>query len=322
MRRFNVVVTEAKGFPEQAASALSPVANLVLLDADRRDLLPSLSDADVLWIRLRNRIDAEIMDSAPKLKIICTPTTGLDHIDIEEANRRDIRILSLQGETEFLSDIRATAEHTIALILALLRKVPQSTAHVVRGGWNRDLFKGRELYKKTAGVVGYGRLGRIVARYLAAFGMSVLVSDPKADPASVEPCVTTSSFENLLTKADLVTVHANLCPSTVRLFGREQFALMKRGAWFINTARGGLVDEDALLEALRNGHLGGAALDVLCGEDWTGMGHHPLVAYARDHDNLLITPHIGGCTMESMERTEIFLADKLCAVLSCWQEAE
>ena len=187
--------------------------------------------------------------------------------------------------------------------------------HVHNGGWNRDLFRGHELHQKTIGVVGYGRLGRIVTRYVHAFDAHVLAADPHITLSDVASEVTLVPLEALLPAADIVTLHVNLDPTTIGFFGRAQFAAMKRGAWFINTSRGELVDEVALLEALQQGHLAGAALDVLGDEEATG-GRHPLVAYARWHPNLIITPHIGGGTVESMAKTECVLARRLTAVLT------
>lgn len=315
-KRIRIIVSESSGFSARAAETLGRAGQLVLADLDRNGLLAAVGEADVLWVRLRNRIDTEVLTAARRLKVIVTATTGLNHIDLEEARRRGIRVLSLQGETAFLRDIRATAEHTLALMLALLRHVPGATAHVREGGWNRDVFKGRELHGMTVGIVGYGRLGRILARYLKALGTRVLAADPHTDSKTVEPGVTLVALPQLLQGADLVTLHVNLSDETQGLFGREQFALMKQGAWFINTARGELVDETALLDALHSGHLAGAALDVLCHEHCEGMPAHPLVACARAHDHLLITPHIGGCTFESMEKTELFLAKRLSRVVT------
>jgi D-3-phosphoglycerate dehydrogenase len=295
---------------------LGRVGELALADLDRGGLLAAVEEADVLWVRLRNRIDAEVMTAAKRLKVIATPTTGLNHIDLEEAGRRGIRVLSLRGETDFLKHIRATAEHTLALALALLRHVPEATAHVRDGGWNRDLFKGRELYGKTVGVVGYGRLGRIVARYFGALETHVLAADPNIEAGAVERDVTLVTLPRLLREADLVTLHVDFSAETQGFFGRQQFAEMKQGAWFINTARGELVEESALLDVLESGHLAGAALDVLCHERADGMKAHPVVAYAREHDHLLITPHVGGCTSESMEGTEVFLAERLFPVVA------
>jgi D-3-phosphoglycerate dehydrogenase len=291
---------------------LREAGELVLADLDREGLLESVRDIDVLWVRLRHQIDSEVFDHAPRLKLLVTPTTGLNHIDLAAAERCGVRVLSLRGENEFLRDVRATAEHTIALIFALLRHVPESRDHVRNGGWHRDLFRGRELYEKTVGVVGYGRLGKIVTRYFRAFDARVLVTDPSEN--SEEPDVVDVPLHRLLEESDVVTLHVNLCDKTRQFFGQGAFAAMKAGAWFVNTSRGELVDENALLDALRSGKLAGAALDVLSEERSTGMGNHPLVAYAREHNNLLITPHVGGCTKESMEKSELFLAHRLLGV--------
>jgi D-3-phosphoglycerate dehydrogenase / 2-oxoglutarate reductase len=313
--KVSILVSESTGFSEKAAESLGRAGNLILAELDRGTLLSAVKKADVVWVRLRHRIDAEVMAAAVRLKMIVTPTTGLNHIDVDEARRRGIQVLSLRGETEFLEDIRATAEHTMALIFSLLRRVPAAVAHVKNGNWNRDLFKGSELYGKTVGVVGYGRLGRLVARYLRGFETRVLATDPNVTTALVPTEVTLVGLKHLLQESDIVTLHVNLCDKTLGFFGREQFAAMKTGAWFVNTSRGEVVDETALLDALRSKQLAGAALDVLGGEHLKGIKDHPLVAYALANSNLIITPHIGGCTTESMEKTEYFLASRLLALL-------
>jgi D-3-phosphoglycerate dehydrogenase / 2-oxoglutarate reductase len=310
-----ILVSESAGFSSKAAAELRRAGDLTLAKLDRSGLLAAVETADVLWIGLRHQIDAEVLRRAARLKIIVSPTTGLDHIDLAETQRREIQVLSLHGESDFLQDVRGTAEHTIALILSVLRHIPQACAHARYGDWNRDLFRGRELHGKTAGIVGYGRLGRIVARYLRTFDTRVLVTDPKSHTDQTEVGITPTSLTTLLRESDLVTLHVNLCDETRRFFGQEQFAAMKEGAWFINTSRGELVDEEALLMALRSGRLRGAALDVVSEERSPRLRDHPLVVYARENDNLIITPHIGGCTAESMAKTECFLANRLFSLL-------
>jgi D-3-phosphoglycerate dehydrogenase / 2-oxoglutarate reductase len=313
---FRILISESDGFSARAVQLLEQVGEIVAADLDRRGLLSAVEEADVLWVRLRHRIDAEVMAAARSLKVIVTATTGLNHIDLEEAQRRHIQVLSLREEVEFLKDIRATAEHTLGLMLALLRHVPAAITHVRAGGWDRNLFKGRELHGKTVGIVGYGRLGRIVAHYLKAFDTHLLAADPHIEARAVAPGVTLVPLAQLVREADLVTLHVNLCEETRGFFGRKQFAAMKKGAWFINTSRGELVDESALLDAIRAGRLAGAALDVLCDEHSDGMQDHPLVEYAREHEHVILTPHIGGCTFESMDKTELFLAERLCRMLA------
>jgi D-3-phosphoglycerate dehydrogenase len=316
MTRPRILVSECAGFSARAAALLGGVGELVLGDLDRGALLRGVRDVDVLWVRLRHRIDAELLDAAPRLRLLATPTTGLTHVDTDEAARRGVRVLSLRDDTAALRDVRATAEHTIGLMLALLRKLPAAAAHVTQGGWDRDRFKGRELYGLTVGIVGYGRLGRIVGRYLRAFDVRVLATDPHVPATEVEPGVTLVPLATLLAGSDVVTLHASHSPATRNLLGAAELADMRRGALLVNTARGELVDEGALLDALRTGQLGGAALDVLADERPAGMGAHPLVAYARDRDDVVITPHIGGCTRESMEKTELHLARRLVELLA------
>jgi D-3-phosphoglycerate dehydrogenase len=295
---------------------LADLGDLRLADLDREALLESVATVTVLWIRLRHRIDTQVLAAAPQLRVIVSPTTGLNHIDTEEAATRGIAVLSLRGETAFLNDVVATAEHTLALTLALLRRLPAAIRHTGLGRWDRDQFKGREVRGQTIGVIGYGRLGRIVANYFRALGARVLVSDPEADAASIAPDISLVTLPELLARADLVTLHVNLTSGNRGFFGRPEFELMRKGAWFVNTSRGELIDEGALLSSLESGHLAGAALDVLADELPTGMGHNRLVLYAQSHDHLIITPHIGGCTFESMDKTERFLADRLRTYLA------
>jgi D-3-phosphoglycerate dehydrogenase / 2-oxoglutarate reductase len=304
----NILVAECRSFPAEAVRMLGEAGNVRLADLNRGEMANCLADVDVLWVRLRNQIDEALLDAAPRLKVIASPTTGLTHIDLAAVRRRGIRVVSLQGERDFLEDVRATAEHTIALMLALLRSIPAAVAHVQGGGWNRDLFRGHELYRKTVGIVGYGRLGRIVARYLEAFDARLLLTDPLLGESSVPLNV-------LLDGSDIVTLHVNCTPDNRHFFSRDCFARMRPGSWFINTSRGELVDEAALLAALRAGRLAGAAIDVLDQEGCHEGAVPEVVRYARTHGNLIATPHIGGCTYESMEKTEMFLARKLVNVL-------
>lgn len=306
-----MLIAESERFCPKAIELLRTRFDVQLSDLDRNGLISEIGDYDYLWVRLRSKIDAEILERATKLKCVLTNTTGLNHVDLAECSSRGIHVLSLRGETDFLNDIRATAELTIALILDLVRHISRSIRHVNEGQWNRDLFEGHELYGQTAGIVGYGRLGRRVAKYLLAFDVKVLATGPSLKQSNVDAGISVVSLPELLEKSDIVSLHANYIPENDRFFGANEFAKMKAGSLFINTARGELVDESALLSALERGHLTGAALDVLRDENSKGMNEHPLVKYAQSHNNLLITPHIGGNTRESLNKTEYFLAKKL-----------
>jgi len=310
-----VLVAESSGCSPVAVDILRQLGDVELADLKFDELWAAAPNFDVLWVRLRHRISGVLMDHAPRLRAIATPTTGLSHIDVEAAARRGISIFSLRGEIDFLRNIRATAEHTIALMLGVMRHLPAATASVRDGAWDRDQFKGSELCGKTVGIVGYGRVGRIVAGYLRAFGARVIVTDPRLGQTPSSPDVEAVSLNDLLTQADMVSVHVDLNEHTQNLFGWDEFRRMKAGAWFVNTSRGELIVEDALLWALESGRLSGAALDVLKGEPGNHVTQGAMAQYARKHQHLLITPHIGGCTFESMEKTEIFLARKVVAGL-------
>lgn len=300
-----------------AAAALRSLGEVHEVEADRQYLLDRIADYDALFIGLRNVIDRDIVARAGRLRCIVTPTTGTDHIDVEAARARGIAILSLQGETEFLRQITATAELTWGLLLSLIRHIPAAHEDVLQGEWMRDRFYGIELAGKCLGVVGYGRLGRIVSEYGAAFRMRVLAFDhhPESESGPVEFV----PLRELLGQADIVSLHLPLTSETDGFFTAELFAEMKDGAVFLNTARGKLVDESALLEALRRGKLGGAALDVMAGEtsaDLRWLEQNELVAYARQHSNLILTPHMGGVTSDSVESTNLFMIRKLARFLT------
>lgn len=312
MQNYKIVIAEPTGFSQEALELLRNHGEVFFAKGPHD---PVFRDADVIWVRLRDRIDREFFSRAPNAKILVTATTGLNHIDMQEAGRRGVQVLSLQGESSFLREIRATAEHSVGLMLALLRQIPAASEHVCEGGWNRDLFKGHELHEKIVGIVGYGRLGSLVARYLLAFGAKVVATDPNVIGNMLDPYVPLVSLSDLLRMSDIVTLHVNFTESNVGMIGAREFARMKHGSWFINTARGELVDQEALLLALRSGWISGAAIDVVADEQSPGAAGR-LAEFAQQNSNLLITPHIGGCTAESMEKTELFMAKKLQAVLA------
>jgi D-3-phosphoglycerate dehydrogenase / 2-oxoglutarate reductase len=252
------------------------------------------TDVECLWVRL-TPVAAEALTYFPGLKYIACPCTDVSHIDLAECNRRGIRVLSLR-DTDVLPTITATAEHTIGLILALVRKIPQAVESTKRGEWDRSRFMGRELNGMRAAVMGFGRIGKMVQQRLSVFGVEALPY-----PGINQP---------LLSSFDVVTVHLNLNDFTSGMCNAEFFAAMKDGAYFINTSRGQVVDEAALLASLRSGHLAGAGLDVAVGEP---DGINPeLIRFANEEPSkLILTPHIGGYCVESLEKAECALAKRL-----------
>lgn len=309
-----ILIAEPLDFSPRAVSLLATVADVELRSCDRAGLGRALAEFDVVWFRLAHRIDRELLAQAQRCRILATPVTGLDHIDLSACQELGIRVVSLRGEVEFLRNVRATAELTVGLTLALLRQIPQAAASVLAGAWDRDRFRGQELFGKTIGLVGVGRLGSLVAGYFRAFGAEVCGYDPRPDFPS-QLCTRIDTLDELLGQSEVVSVHAAYNDDTRHLIAARQFESMRPGAILVNTSRGGIVDEQALLAALEGGKLAGAALDVLDGEPEI-TGRHPLIAYAQKHSHVLIVPHIGGNTRESFEKTECFLAGRVIEALA------
>ncbi len=311
---FNILNTlDIVGAPE-AKAALEAVGKLTSLPADREIVLPALRDIDAYLASASVRIDAEFLDHAPKLRVIGSPSTGNDHMDLAEIRRRNIVCFDIAKEYDLINSFSATAEMAFTLLLALNRKLVPAQADAKLGKWSREKYTGFQLLGKTLGIVGLGRLGRISARIGQGFAMNVIAHDA----ASVSlPGVEMVSLDDLLRRSDVVTVHVHLKADTEGMIGRSAFEKMKPSAILLNTSRGRIVDEAALLEALTNRRIAGAGLDVVDGEWKTEaeLHDHPLIAYSRSHDNLLIVPHIAGATVESIYGARVFMAQKLANYL-------
>jgi len=309
--RPRILNAEPRDYSPKALAVLEFFATVDALPLDRAGLLAAMPGYDGLIVRFAFRLDREVLDTAPRLRVIACAATGLDHVDLEAARERGVTVVSLRGERAFLDSVPASAEHTLALLLSLTRRVPLAVGRVKAGTWNRDALRGHDLCGKTLGLVGLGRVGTKMAGYCLALGMRVLACDP-ARPAPPPGVEMVAGLDELLPRSDVLSIHAPLVPETVGLIGARELGLLPAGAVLVNTARGELVDEEALIAALESGRLAGAALDVIHGEP---TGHAtpdtPLLRAARRLDNLLVTPHIGGATWESMEKTELFIAGRL-----------
>jgi D-3-phosphoglycerate dehydrogenase len=303
-----VLLAEPRPLCAAAQAELAGWAELVQGPLERDELLTQVAAADVLWVRFAHRIDAELLAAGTRLRAVVTATTGLNHIDTDAAARLGVPVLSLRGERALLDGVRATAEHTVALLLALLRRLPDAVASTRAGTWEREPFQGREVARRTVGVLGYGRNGRLVARTLRALDANVVTHDPAPAAAAqaLEDGVEVAGFDDLLRRAEILIVLVALAPATVGLLGARELALLPRGAVLVNTARGEVLDEDALADALDAGALAGAALDVIADEP-AGLAGRRI----HGRDDVLLTPHIAGWTLESVERTEVFLARRL-----------
>jgi D-3-phosphoglycerate dehydrogenase len=257
-------------------------------------------------------VDNAIVARAERLKVIGSPSTGTDHLDLEAIGKAGIACFDISQEWELINGFTATSELAFALLLALNRKICQAAAATRDGDWARERFTGFQLHRKTLGILGLGRLGTISARIGNGFGMRVIAHDVRDVTA---PDVALVDFDTLFRESDALTIHVHLRPETRGLVSRQAIAAMKPNAILINTSRGAIVDETALLDALQTGRIGGAGLDVIDGEWLDDVGSHPLVCHARAHDNLIISPHIGGATNESIYDARLFMARKVADYL-------
>ncbi|WP_320045029.1 D-isomer specific 2-hydroxyacid dehydrogenase family protein [uncultured Desulfobacter sp.] len=280
-----------------------------------------LNDHSVFAIvcRLAHYLDPIFLKKFENLKFIISPTTGLNHIDNAYCKSHGIRIVSLKGETKYLNSIKSTSEHTMALIFALVRNIVPSVRSVVdRHQWNRDLYIGRELSSLTIGILGVGRIGKHIISYARSFGMKILICDSHQDLGAFKDAkVTVCSKKQLFEKSDIVTIHVDYRPDNHHMITQKEFGWMKTGSYFINTSRGELVSEDALIWALERGILTGAALDVLSEEQSDkAFFNKRIIQYAQKNDNIIITPHLGGCTIDAMHNTELFMAKKFANIIN------
>lgn len=307
------LITEPQDYSIRAISAYKSLGKVYFLPALAKEQARSIKQsANILVIGLKYKIDRSWFRAMPNLKVIAVNTTGLNHIDLIEAKNSGVRIISLKGQSGFLKYVPSTAEKTFGLIFALARNLPWAFDHVKNGGWQRDLFRGHQLFGKTIGLLGFGRLGKLVAKYAHAFGMNVLAYDPYvAQNVFKRHKVERVAMDTLFKKSDILSVHAYLTDETKNLIQEKHFRLMKPSAYFVNTARGEIVNEGALLKALQKKWIAGAALDVLHNEsiDGSHLKGNQLVDYARASQNLIIVPHIGGATFEAMEVTQDFIAE-------------
>ena len=308
-----ILVAEKKDFSLQAINILSEIGEVDCRDISEIDLKDAFCNYDVVIFRLAIKVVKELLPENPRCRILASPVTGLDHIDIDACTSKGIKVVSLRGEVDFLKSVRATAELTMGLTLALMRHIPGAVGHTREGGWDRDLFRGNEIFRKTVGIIGLGRLGCIVAEYFKAFDAEVIGYDPRADfPHHLARKV--QSIEEVFKEAEIITLHLVYNQDTHELINEYVFSCASKKPILINTSRGGVIDEMALINALEKGLISGAALDVIHDEH-NITSEKKVMQYARDNHNLLLSPHIGGNTFESFEKTEVFIAQKIVKLL-------
>jgi len=263
-----------------------------------------IGDYHALVIRSATKATADIIEAAHNLKIIGRAGIGLDNVDIPQASKKGIVVMNTpEGNTI------TAAEHTIAMILALSRNIPQANASLKKGNWEKKKFEGREIFHKTLGVIGVGRIGRLVAERAKAMEMKVIAYDPYIKPDIIEGMdIEPVSFDELLQRSDYITIHTPSTTETVNMINKHTMAKMKNGAMLINCARGGIINEDDLCEALQSGHLSGAALDVFGKEP-------PGTIKLMSLPNFICTPHLGASTKEAQDKVAKDVAEQVIAYL-------
>jgi len=292
------VVLIAEELSPATVDALGPDFEIRNVDGtDRPALLAALSDAHAILVRSATKVDAEAIAAAPELKVIARAGVGLDNVDIKAATTAGVMVVNAPT-----SNIISAAELTVGHILSLARHIPAAHASLAAGAWKRSSYTGVELYEKTVGIIGLGRIGALITQRLQAFGVSVIAYDPYVTSARAQQLgVELVSLEDLLRRADFTTIHMPKTPETVGMISDDQFALMKPTAFVVNVARGGLIDEDALHRALTSNTIAGAGLDVFVSEP---PKDSPLVSLP----NVVVTPHLGASTDEAQEKAGVAVA--------------
>jgi D-3-phosphoglycerate dehydrogenase / 2-oxoglutarate reductase len=277
----------------------------VELEMDAVELGERIGEYDALIVRSATRVDADLLRRAERLKVVGRAGTGVDNVDVAEATRRGVIVANAPG-----SNMVSAAEHAVGLLLAVARNIPQAHAALTEGRWERSRFAGVELCDKTLGVLGFGRIGQLVAARARGLGMHVVAHDPFVTPERFrEAHVAHCSLDEVLSTADFITLHAPLTAETRHLIREETIARMRPGVRIVNAARGDLVDLPALVEALKDGRVAAAALDVFPTEPYT---EGELLSLP----NVVVTPHLGASTYEAQDRAGVIVAEQVAAALS------
>jgi D-3-phosphoglycerate dehydrogenase / 2-oxoglutarate reductase len=276
----------------------------VRTDLSPADLLDVIGGYDGLLVRSATKVSKEVIDAGERLQVIGRAGIGVDNVDVDAATRRGIVVANApQG------NILSTAEHTIGLILAVVRRIPQAHGELVQGKWEKKRFMGAELHNKTLGIIGLGRVGTLVAQRMHAFGMKIIARDPYIAPQRAARLgIDLVDTDELLERADVITVHTVKTPETYHMFSTAEFDRCKPGAVIVNASRGGVIDEEALARAIKDGKVGGAALDVFESEPTTSS---PLFGL----DQVVVTPHLAGSTAEAQDKAGIIAAEQVLLAL-------
>lgn len=312
MKKIKTIYFHVLNYTQENLERLRASCDCIFLDTPTSLLeipVEQLAEVELLFAPLGWRYDAQLFSKLPRLRAVATNTTGVPHIDLDDAKLHNVRVFSLKDEISFLETITPTAEMTVGLIILLSRNILPASKAVLHGQWQRWDHGGEKMLSRMSiGIVGLGRLGKLVARYAQALGMKVSYFDPYVSLLEENTYCKRDSLQALVMDVDVVSVHVHANKETFHMFDEEVFSHFKKGALFINTARGELVDSQALLSVLENRILAGAAVDVLDGEFKESfqdtMLENPLIQYSQKNHNLIITPHIGGSTKDAWHLTQ------------------
>ena len=287
---------------------------LINISPDRDIAIKEIVDSDAYLASAAIKIDEDFLEQANHLKIIGSPSTGTDHMDLNLIKKKGISCYDLSKEFDLINSFTATSELAFTLLLSLIRKIVPASQDAKNGIWAREKYSGVQLFNKTFGIVGLGRLGKISAKIANGFGMNVIAHDTQEKSLHGVKMV---DLENLARESDFISIHVHLNSSTENLINLDFFNKMKKSGIVINTSRGKIINEKDLILALNNNLISGACLDVIDGEWLTKkeLYDHPLVKYSRSHENLLLSPHIGGATQESIYGARLFMAKKIAFFL-------
>jgi D-3-phosphoglycerate dehydrogenase len=300
------VVLIAEELSPATVEALGPDFEIRQCDgSDRTQLLEAIVDVDAILVRSATKVDEEALSAAKRLKVIARAGVGLDNVDVRAATQNGVLVVNAPT-----SNIVSAAELAVALMLAAARHISPAHAALTRGEWKRSKYTGIELFEKTVGIVGLGRIGVLVAQRLSAFGMSVIAYDPYVQAGrAAQMGVRMVTLEELMTESDFISVHLPKTPETVGLIGDDEFAIARPSLVLVNAARGGIVDEKSLYDALKTGRIAAAGLDVFSQEPCTDS---PLF----ELENVVATPHLGASTDEAQEKAGIAVARSVRLALS------
>ena len=299
----NILIAEPMAAAGIELLRAQPGWNIVV--SNPKEYLEHLPEADALVVRSAVKVTKEVLEKAPKLRVIGRAGVGVDNVDLKAATAAGVVVMNTPG-----GNAASVAEHTIALILAMARSIPQASVSTKAGKWEKKKFLGNEIRGKTLGVIGLGSIGREVVKRARAFEMRILASDPYVNPQiAADLDVELADLPRLYAESDYITLHLALTPETHKVISREAIAQMKPGVRIVNCARGEMIDQDALAEAIQSGQVGGATLDVFKPEP--PAPELALLAF----DTLVATPHIAGSTEEAQEIVGVRIAEQICEYL-------